>query len=243
MDVLLSTELLFYYKFFVREIIRYANERGFAVTLIAYLRRQDRAVVPAFYQNVRNHGYFKDLSSFLDDTSEARYFMYSDVIESYALHAPNQIIVRTFESDYLVGRDIIEDFVSCLGLDIPLGAIRRPDQYANPSLPLESLEIIRGLNALGRADLVQKVINQSTKQLQPGESGRVRDYYYGPGIEAIIAKKLFAGNQELVNKFFWDRSESECAYWLAPADMPRAPVQLDASKLARALSSLVSSPT
>ena len=177
-DVFISTELIFYYKYYVREVVRYANSRGFAVTLVAYLQRQDRAIVPSYCQNIRNHGYSKDLRSFLQETAHVRYFRYHEVISDYSLAPPNRIIVRTFEPEHLVGGDIIADFLSATGMDIPLDAIKCPGGRANPSLTLESFEIYRGLNSLGPEGPGQDLIEATLAHVQPGESRRAVDAYY-----------------------------------------------------------------
>jgi hypothetical protein len=238
-DVLLSTELIFYYKFMVREVIAHANKRGFSVTLVAYLKRQDRAIIPTYYQNIRNHGYFKNVLSFLDETAEIRYFRYAEVIDAYGIEAPNRIIVRTFEPEFLVGGDIVDDFVGTLGLDIPLDKVERPKGHINPALPLESLEIIRGLNALRRADLVQKVIDQSQKDIQPGEGKRVSNYFYTREVASVMASRYMAGNDELVAKYLPNSSELERHYWVGPPDVPAGPLQLNAGKLSRALACVI----
>jgi hypothetical protein len=124
-DVLLSTELIFYYKFMVREVIAFANKRGFSVMVVAYLRRQDRAIIPTYYQNIRNHGYFKNVLTFLDETADMRYFRYAEVIDAYAMAAPNRIVIRTFEPEFLVAGDIVDDFVAALGLNIPMDRAQR----------------------------------------------------------------------------------------------------------------------
>jgi hypothetical protein len=238
-DVLLSTELIFYYKFMVREVIAYANRRGFSVVVVAYLKRQDRAIIPTYYQNIRNHGYFKNVLSFLDETADMRYFRYAEVIDAYGIAAPNRIIIRSFEPEFLVGGDIVDDFVAALGLDIPLDRVQRLNGRANPGLPLESLEIIRGLNVLGRADLVQKVIDKSLKDIQPGESKRVSNYFYTREVAAVVASRYMAANDELVTKYLRDNPEAERHYWIGPPDLPAGPMQLNAGKLSRALASVL----
>jgi len=238
-DVLLSTELIFYYKFMVREVIAFANKRGFSVMVVAYLRRQDRAIIPTYYQNIRNHGYFKNVLTFLDETADTRYFRYAEVIDAYAMAAPNRIVIRTFEPEFLVAGDIVDDFVAALGLNIPMDRVQRLNGRANPSLPLECLEIIRGLNVLGRVDLVQKVIDQSIKDIQPGESKRVSTYFYTREVASVMASRYMAGNDELVTKYLRENPEAERHYWVGPPDLPAGAMQLNAGKLSRALGSVL----
>ncbi len=241
-DVLLSTELIFYYKHMVRDILRAANERGFAVTLIAYLRRQDRMVVPTYYQNIRNHGYHKDLAAFLAETADVRYFRYHEVMTAYAVSPPNKLVVRTFEPEFLAGGDIIADFTSLLGVDLAPQATERPQERVNQSLPLETLEILRALNALERPDLVKQVLARPGPA-QPGASRRAWRYYYDAGVAAAVEEEFMAGNAALIADYMPHHDAAERAYWLQPADQPEAAPQLDANAMAAALAAVVPAQT
>ncbi len=240
-DVLLSTELIFYYKHMVRDILSAANARGYAVTLIAYLRRQDRMVVPTYYQNIRNHGYHRDLSTFLTETADVRYFRYHEVMSMYAVSAPNRLIVRTFEPEFLAGGDIIEDFTSLLGVALPEHVASREQERVNPSLALETLEILRALNAAGRPDIVRQVLAQPNK-VAPGASRRAWKYYYNARIAATMAEHFMSGNAALVSDFLQDSSEAERAYWMQPPDRPEPAPRLDVNATAAALAAFLPTP-
>ncbi len=236
-DVLLSTELIFYYKHMVRDVVRAANERGYAVTLIAYLRRQDRMVVPTYYQNIRNHGYHKDLLTFLAETADVRYFRYHEVMSVYAVSAPNRIIVRTFEPEFLTGGDIIEDFTSLLGVELPEHVAARPRERVNPSLPLETLEILRALNAAGRPDVVKQVLAQPNDA--PSGSKRAWKYYYNAKVAATVKAQFMTDNAALLSDFMPECSEAERAYWMQSPDRPEPAPQLDTRALATALAAFL----
>lgn len=237
-DVLLSTELIFYYKHFMRDVIKAANQHGFAVTLIAYLRRQDRAVVPAYYQNIRNHGFHKSLAAFLADPGGVRYFRYHEVMSFYAVSAPNRLVVRTFEPEFLAGGDIIADFAALLDVELPPQSSARPSPRANQGLKLETLEVLRALNALKRPDLVRQVLAQPGMP-SPGASRRAWCYYYDAAVAAIAGEEFMTGNAALIDDYMRDRSEAERAYWLQPPDPPEPAPQLDADDLAATLAAIV----
>ena len=241
-DVLLSSELVFYYKHFVREVLKTANQRGFAVTVIAYLRRQDRTVVPAYYQNIRNHGYHKGLADFLEDTAEMSYFRYAEVIGQYGVAPPNRLVLRTFEPEFLAGGDIIADFAAILGLDVPADDTDRPQARANQSLPLETLEILRALNALNRLDLVRQIVLLPAPP-QPGGSRRAWSYYYDAQVADAVAERFMPGNTALVADYMQDRGAAERAYWQQPPDAPVPAPQLDPDGLAAVLASLLPAQT
>ncbi len=124
-DVLFSTELVFYYKHMVRELIAVANDRGFQVIVIAYLRRQDRMVVPTYYQNIRNHGFHGNLPDFIGADGGDAIFPYHEVIWRLRCgSAPNRLVLRTFEPEFLEEGDIVARF----HLDTrPDGAAQRAD--------------------------------------------------------------------------------------------------------------------
>jgi len=233
-DVLLSTELVFYYALVLRKIIAKANERGFRVIVLAYVQRQDRAAIPSYYQNIRNHGYAKPPLSFLQETMGSRYFRYFDVLADYAIAEPNQLILRTFETEFFPDQDLVADFVAALGIAIDPEDFIRPDKQINASLGLESLEVIRGLNLLQRPDLVNTVIANAPPGA-PGSSRRSRDYYYTRHVAQFIQKEFMPANPKLVETYLSDRSEAERAYWLAPPDMPSGKNILDVTGIAATL--------
>ena len=240
-DVLLSTELIFYYKYFLREVIKSANERGFVVTLIAYLRRQDRVVVPAYYQNIRNHGVHESLAAFLANTTGVRYFHYHEVMSLYAVAAPNRLVLRTFEPEFLVGGDIIADFTSMLGVQLPEEAIVRPRARVNPSLSLETLEVLRAMNALKRPDLVAQILARPNID-KPGASRRAWSYYYDANVAAIVEQQYMAGNAALISDYMQAHSQADRAYWMQPPDLPEPAPQLDTDGLAVALGAVLPPP-
>src|SRR5271155_2596470 len=55
-NLILSSELYFYYIWDVRDMLLRLNNNGFAVDIIVYIERQDAAAVASYLQNVRNHG-------------------------------------------------------------------------------------------------------------------------------------------------------------------------------------------
>ncbi len=237
-DVLLSTELVFYYKYMVRDILQAANARGFAVTLIAYLRRQDRMVVPTYYQNVRNHSYHKDLAAFLAETEGVRYFRYHEVMAMYGVAAPNRLVLRTFEPEFLAGGDIIEDFTTLLGVHLPHPAAGLRQERVNQGLPLETLEVLRALNALKRPDLVKQVLARPG-ETKPGAGRRAWRYYYDAGVAATVAEQFMAGNAALLADFLHDHGDAERAYWMQPPDPPEPAPQLDSVSLADVLGAIL----
>ncbi len=94
-NVVLSSELLFYYNWVVQEIVQRANAQNFRVDVVVYLARQDRAVIAGYQQSIRNHGAQGSVVQFLEEQRAQALFEYAAVIDSYAITSPNRVIVRT----------------------------------------------------------------------------------------------------------------------------------------------------
>ena len=75
-NLILSSELLFYYNYVVWDIARRAASAGYQVLVIAYLTRQDRAAVGDYLQNVRNHGYHGGVLAFLESKRREKHLQY-----------------------------------------------------------------------------------------------------------------------------------------------------------------------
>src|SRR5690349_9421973 len=125
-NVILSSELLFYYTYVVWDIARRAAAAGYSVLVIAYLARQDRAAIADYLQNVRNHECHNTVVDFLESKRRENHLKYATVLNAYNLDESARVVVRTFDHRFLLGSDLLTDF---------LAISRCPVKPADLSLP------------------------------------------------------------------------------------------------------------
>jgi len=236
--VLLSSELLFYYVDLVNEIIQAAKNAGFSVEVLAYLPRQDHAIISGYLQNVRNHGVGGTVLEFLAATASARYFRYFDVLSIIErLAAPERIIARTFQPNFLRGGAILPDFLAILDPAMNGTDWLQPTPETNSGLTLECYELLRALHQLHREDLVEPLARQPMA-LSEADRLRVFRYYYTDEVRSVTIQNYLPENSLLLATFLADKSLAEIAFWGGVEDLgPR--VQLDSAKMADCLSSLL----
>jgi hypothetical protein len=233
--LILSSELLFYYRHIVVALIRRAAEAGFRVTLVAYIARQDRAAVADYVQNIRNHGTSGSILEFLTrQQSKFPHLHYADVFARYATE-PCRVVARTFDHRFLLAGDILTDFAAIAGLPQPWSDLIRPARTVNAGLPLEYCEVMRGLHAAKRD---ASAIGNASCGLSPIERERIMQHYFRPELRDHLLTEYMPGNRSLIDTHLSDRSVDEQDHWrsLGPAGNG---VALDAARMAECLGLLL----
>ena len=239
-NVILSSELLFYYNWVVQEIVQRANDQNYRVDIVVYLVRQDKAVVTGYQQSIRNHGTYGSVVEFLKQHRHQSLFEYASVIDSYKIVTPNRVIVRTFEPNFLQGGNICADFLNLLQCPIDLAALNYPRDDLNARLPLEWCELLRAYNAAGDIPRMER-LRAATPSLNSSDRHRVECYYFLHDVRDYVLTHYMAGNQNLIANYLADRPIAERQYWtdLAPA---RTGIQIDPERLAACLRYLNEKP-
>ncbi len=234
-NIILSSELLFYYNDVVWDIGRRAAHAGYELTVVAYLSRQDIAAIAAYLQNVRNHDFYGNVIEFLESIRREKGLQYFEVLASYNLQPPARIIVRTFDHRFLVDGDILSDFLSVCSCSLAPETLRLPGRDTNASFPLEWYEILRGLNA-GR-DSAVALFREKRPPLDANDRDRLTEYYFRPEIRDYIVNELMVCNEQLIATYLADKSAEEREYW---ANVPpsRHGLMLDTTKMAECLACL-----
>ena len=239
-NVILSSELLFYYNWVVQEIVQRANDHNFRVEILVYLARQDRAVVTGYQQSVRNHGAHGSVVHFLEEHRKQLLFEYAAVIDSYGITSPNRVIVRTFDPKFLQNGKICADFLNLLQCPIDPASLHYPSRDLNTRLPLEWCEMLRACNA---ADDTARMewLRCATPALDPSSRQRSDAYYFREDVRDYVLTHYMADNRDLIATYLHDRPLAERQYWtnMAPA---RGGVLLDPRSLADCLAYLHKMP-
>jgi hypothetical protein len=234
-NLILSSELLFYYNYVVWDIARRAAMAGYQVLVIAYMARQDRAVVGDYLQNVRNHGYHDGVVEFLASKRREKHLQYAQVLKAYNLEAPGRAVVRTFDAQFLLGGDLLSDFFAVSRCPLKPSDLRLPEGNLNTGLPLEWCEVLRGLNAGG--DSAAASIRDAAPPFGSAERARIMEHYFRDDVRDFVLSEYVSGNQDLIETYLADRSDQEKAYWLRVTPAGRS-VELDANQMAGCLAQL-----
>jgi hypothetical protein len=236
--VLLSSELVFYYGNLIKQVIDAARAAGFSTEVLAYLPRQDRAIVSSYLQNVRNHGFGGTIPDFLKSTAGLRYFRYWNVLHGIVQHsAPERMVVRTFHRAFLRNGDVLADFLAVVDPAIDFSGWDQPPPDTNSSLHLECYEILRGLHQMQRGRDAHRLARQQVI-ISEADRQRIFGYYYTHEVRVATIRDYYPDNQRLVEMFLADRSQEEKKFW-SDAEAPGMPVQLDSTRMAGSLSFLL----
>jgi hypothetical protein len=228
-NLILSSELYFYYFWEVRDIILRANDAGFAVDIVVYLQRQDKAAIAAYLQNVRNHGFSGSIIEFL--CSCRRWFLcqYAEILGQYQVKGPNRIVARTFEPRFLHEGDILSDFLGATGLPIEKRSLTLPEGRPNAGLSLEGYEIFRELN---RSRDLAAIEAFRSKILTIGryDPKKTMAYYFRNDVREYVLSNYIPDNEILISTYLKDRSPEEQGFWRS-IDPAGAGAELDPSTL------------
>jgi hypothetical protein len=119
-----------------------ANALADSVKIVIYLRDQADLCVSAYSTLIKAGG---DGEMRPPISGRAYYYDYSRMISAWAeVFGRESIIVRVFDRRSLIGGDVIDDFLSVLGIEDHTGFVREPD--ANTSLDANALQFLRLFN-------------------------------------------------------------------------------------------------
>ncbi len=108
--------------------------------VIAYIRRQDSYLEALYKQLLKNSRIAPDRPAFLADAK--RRVRYLETFNTYAeIFGAENIIVRPFGPDHLVGACVVADFAHHLGLDLT-PELHRPAGFANKTFSAEMSELL-----------------------------------------------------------------------------------------------------
>jgi hypothetical protein len=231
-NLILSSELLFYYNFVIWDIARRAAKAGYQVLVIAYLARQDRAAIGDYLQNVRNHGYHGTVLAFLKSKRREKHLQYAKVLKAYNLGESGRIVVRTFDPEFLLTGDLLSDFFAVSRCPFNISDLRLPERSVNAGLPLEWCEVLRGLNA--SCDPRAAVICNAGAASGSAERARIMEHYFRDDVRDHVLREYISANHDLIETYLADRSEREQNHWLGAIPAGRG-VELDADQMAACL--------
>ncbi|MCD7715798.1 MAG: hypothetical protein LUI39_05015 [Lachnospiraceae bacterium] len=126
-----------------------AQEYGYRIKVIVYLRRQDQFVISRWNQLIKEGAVSQTFQEYLDDLLTRRPLIvdYAESLDRIAAKIGKEnVIVRRFEPSTWVGGSVYTDFMDAISLapDAPVKPLKKA---ANTSLTLNFVEIQRQINA------------------------------------------------------------------------------------------------
>lgn len=120
------------------------------IDVVVYLRRQDKLALSAHSTSMR--GGASNTFSFSTINAAGPYYNHLKLLQDWsAVFGQENIIVRLFDRDRLVGGDVVRDFISTTGAGLSLRAPVYPE-IENEALSWTAQEILRHHNALADSD-------------------------------------------------------------------------------------------
>lgn len=206
-----------------KNLKRAADEHGFDVRVLVYLRRQDLFLESTWAQRIKlricSHSKMK-WSDMLAEAFEAEaptnleearelivldYFEHLEEIASY--FGRENIIVRIYERNRFPQGNAILDFLDILGLPFD-EAFRMSRTERNPSLYGNGLEIKRIINNLSDADVgeeMQRMTRAAALKCCP-PSGKNSYSPYAPGETEALLARFEESNRKLAQIYLGDAS-------------------------------------
>ncbi len=190
--VLLTTEGLWNYCWSIsysplEEIKKFADENGYVLKIVAYLRRQDDWAASLYRQRIKNGRFYGTLEEWLDSNRMALdYEKHLGTIGEIV--GEENIILRRYNRKEFYKGKIELDFLKALGVDTECDYVFN-EETVNPSLPMNYLEIERILSALDHG--IDK------ERAHSGYGLEVERYLrrLGPSIERSGNEELLTGEQ------------------------------------------------
>lgn len=208
-NVLLSSELFFYYPAYVTQLARYLSKHGFAVNVLAYVGPHESMAVKAYCQNIRNHGFHGTLVEFLAGQEGQLILRYHHIRAMLtAIPEVRDVEFRAFAPQFLRHNRIEDDFFSYISHELLPERFVRPSNAINISLTLGELEAVRHLNKAGNSEAVAKILARE-RCVDDAERARIQNYYLSEQAQRYIVEHIsedrerFAASMPLEQRAFW----------------------------------------
>ncbi len=207
------------------------EERGMALRVLVYLRRQDNFVQSIYRQKVKRFKTDLPFDRFLDEFDPAYpldYYacmtMLSDCV------GKENLLIRVYEKNQYRGKehDLFSDFLDVFGLAMEDGfEIKNPAW--NPSLPDTRLELRRALSPLSKPYkdkvLMDALLSFPEDGSEPASSGR--SSFFGPGEQSAYLETFSESNARLAREYL-GREDGALFYDESDLDLPEYAVDTEA---------------
>lgn len=161
-NVILSTEYI--YEHGTEEFIENVKNSHGNIKVVVYLRRQDRVIESRYNQYIKSGVECERFQKFLDSEyipdGLLDFLLKLDSISRVI--GKENLIVRVYEKQQLIGNDIITDFLSVLGVPLSSKDLEwKKSERINDSLEGNYLEINRLMNSVRSVDGILESVNRA----------------------------------------------------------------------------------
>lgn len=165
MSVILSTEGIFIDG--IDQFITGVKKKHNNIKVIVYLRRQDREIESLYNQYIKIGTEYDTFDKFIEsDKKLEKWLSYLSKLDSISrIIGKENLIVRVYEKQQMVGNDIIADFLSVLGISLNQEEWKKSAKM-NPSLEGNYLEIKRLVNTLQKIEGLSGDKNNMWRDIQ-----------------------------------------------------------------------------
>lgn len=179
------------------------------IKIVVYLRRQDSFCESSYNQNIKFSKWTGDFVDQMRNLDTIR-FDYFEILSQWAnVFGAENIIVKAFDQDALLEKDIIKDFMKILGVDLHVDT---GEYKINEKIPDELLELKRCINYTPypfpeyRDGVNDFILRLKTIRYNKGLLHMPREYYEEMApvwkeVNLKISKKFLAGAGLFVNDF------------------------------------------
>lgn len=173
--------------------------RDAPLTVLVYLRRQDRYLESSYVQKVKNGRFTGSIKDYLArfDGSGADYW---SVLKPWRELSNVTLRPRICEPSRLEGGDVVSD--ACHLLDLPPPATDRPT--ANPSPSFARLQLLREVAKVPQID-VRSVQRQMLRDAPQGPTAKA--VFFDPAARDAVIARYAEGNEALRKRFFPSQSQ------------------------------------
>ena len=197
----------FYYSFFqeqkninILNVLKRNKDkfRNHNIKIIIYLRRQDLFLESLNNEIIKRHGFFGKFSeSIVSMDYEKALSQIADIL------GKGNLIIRPYEKRQFLNNNILDDFLSILGLDLT-DEYKIEKRVINPSLTTEKMEFTRYINMLdlpiGFRTQISRLIINST--LNSNEATLFRKQgLISPQEAKTLLEKYKEGNEKIAKEF------------------------------------------
>lgn len=212
LDVILSSELFFYYPHLISKVVDIFRGCGHKVVILAFIPNIERGVIAGYLQNVRNHGFYRDIFTFLERTRGLGYFRFSTIMKNIEEQCkPDSLVFIPYLKNGVAGSGIINDFFNYSKLgNIDTADFIDPVQV-NKSLCAEVYEVMRLVNSCRgvpgyeeKMDLLRSVSCDGVDSFE---------YYFTSEIKGHINKHFGDEIVEMEVRMLSDVDRDAVQYW------------------------------
>lgn len=119
---------------------------GYTIILVVYLRYQDQALSSMYNELVKKHACATSFSEHVRETPRKGLLLYGKMLGLWEKElGRNNIRVRVFDRERLLGGNVVEDVCATVGMDIR--DIKLPESAANTSISAAAICLLREINA------------------------------------------------------------------------------------------------